>query len=132
MLLYKEYPFLKIEIDEKNATIIMVWNGNFTSAEYREATLACLAAVKEFKLKNWLADTSKIDEIKIEDQDWTNENVLFPISGAGVRKVAIVIPEDVYNHLAISSIMVKGKGRFKFDSQYFVTRADAYTWLSKS
>jgi glucan-binding YG repeat protein len=128
-MIYQEFPFLKIEIDEKTATIIMTWNGSFSSQDYRRGTLACVEAVKSFQLKNWLADTSRIGEIKPEDQTWTNENVLFPISDLGVRKVAIVIPEDVYNHLAISSIMVQGKGRFKFTSQYFVHRSEAFNWI---
>jgi PhoPQ-activated pathogenicity-related protein len=132
MIVFKEYPFLKIEVDSKSAVIIMTWNGLFSSAAYREATLTCLAAVKEYNLKYWLADTSNIDEIKADDQDWTNENILIPISEAGVKKVAIIIPENVYNHLAISSIMVKGKGRFKFDSQYFLNKREALTWFGIS
>ncbi|MBK0402379.1 hypothetical protein I5M27_05245 [Adhaeribacter sp. BT258] len=131
MLLLHEYPFLKIEVDEKTATLIMSWNGKFTSMQYREATLNCVEAVKQFNLKNWLADTSKIGEIKTQDQDWTNENILIPISDLGVKKVALIIPEDVYNHLAISSIMVKGKSRFRFESQYFVQKREAVEWFAK-
>ena len=130
-MIYQEFPFLKIEVEEGNATIIMTWKGNFTSAQYREATKACVAAVKQFNLKNWLADTRHIDEIKPEDHDWTNENVLFPISDAGMEKVAIVIPESVYNHLAISAIMVKGKSQFRFDSRYFVHKEEALEWFRK-
>src|SRR5688500_3911398 len=98
MLLLHEYPFLKIEVDESTATLIMTWNGPFTSATYREATKTCLAAVQQYNIRNWLADTRRIDEIKNEDQDWTNDNILVPISDLGVKKVAIVIPEDVYKH----------------------------------
>lgn len=131
-MIYKEFPFLKVEVEEKDATIIMTWNGAFTSAQYREATRACLAAVQQFGLKNWLADTRLIGQIPAEDHEWTNENVLVPVSDAGVRKVAIVIPEDVYNHLAISAIMVKGKSRFKFESRYFVYKNEALEWFKKA
>lgn len=130
-MIYQEFPFLKIEVEEKAATIIMTWNGKFTSAQYREGTIACVAAVAEFKLKNWLADTRNIDEIKAEDHNWTNENILFRISDLGMKKVAIVIPENVYNHLAISAIMVAGKNHFKFVSQYFVTKNEALEWFKK-
>lgn len=132
MLLIHEYPFLKIEVDENSATIIMTWDGKFTSAQYREATRKCVETVKEHDLKNWLADTSRIDEIKAQDQDWTNENVLFPISALGVKKVALIIPENVYNHLAISSIMVKGQSKFRFRSQYFVHRKEALEWFKQA
>ena len=132
MLLIHEYPFLKIEVDEKNATIIMTWNGKFTSEQYREATRKCLETVKQYNLKNWLADTSGIDEIKPQDQDWTNENILFPISNLGVKKVALIIPENVYNHLAISSMMVRGKSKFRFQSQYFVHKKEALQWFNQA
>lgn len=131
MLLFYEYPFLKIEVDENTATLIMSWDGKFSSAQYREATLNCVEAVKQFQIRSWLADTSKIDEIKAEDQDWTNENVLIPISDLGVKKVAIIIPENVYNHLSISAIMVKGKSRFRFESQLFVHKKEAVDWFAK-
>jgi hypothetical protein len=64
----------------------MIWKGIFTSEEYRKATQTCLAAVKEFNLKNWLANTRRIDQVKAEDQDWTNENILVPISQFGKKK----------------------------------------------
>jgi|SRR5688572_8671713 len=131
MLEIKEYPFLRIQVDETSESIIMTWNGPFTSSEYREATKTCLETVARHNLKNWLADARLIDEIKAADHDWTNENILVPISDLGVKKVAIIMPESVYNHLAISSIMVKGKSRFKFESRYFVHKKDALDWFSR-
>ena len=132
MLEIKEYPFLRIQVDEISDSIIMTWNGHFTSSEYREATKSCVAIVAEHNIKNWLADARLIDEIRAEDHEWTNENVLVPISNLGVKKVAIIMPESVYNHLAISSIMVKGKSRFKFESSYFVHKKEALDWFSRS
>lgn len=131
-MIYKEFPFLKIEVDEPAGTLIMTWQDKFTSAEYREATRVCVEAIKTFKIRNWLADTRNIDEIKVSDQEWTNENILYPISDLGVKKVAIIIPENVNNHLAISSIMVKGRSYFRFDSRYFVYKKEAFDWFNQA
>ena len=132
-MLYKEFPFLKIEVEENDGLIILTWNGKFNSSEkYRSAVIHSVEAVRKYKLKGWLADARNIDEIHPEDQKWTNENVLFPAYALGITKVAIVIPESVYNHLAISAIMVGGKGKYNFDSQYFLNLEDAYSWLKRA
>lgn len=110
----------------------MDWNGTFNSAQFREAVKDCMDIVATYKLRYWLANSSKIDLIQPEDQTWTSKVLLPGLSEMGVKKVAIIIPENLYNHMAIAAIMVHGKEDTTFDFQYFVKKEEAINWFSQS
>lgn len=126
---YREFPFLKIEVDKQASIIIMDWNGTFTSAQFREAVTYCMDIVASEKLKYWLANSSQIGEIEPADQKWTSETLLPGLSAMGVKKLALVIPEDLNSHLAITTIMVRGKDNTKYESHYFVKKSEALAWI---
>jgi len=109
--------------------IIMDWHGDFTSDKFREAVTYCMEQVAARHLKHWLANSSEIGEIQPEDQKWTSNTLLPRLSELGVKKVALVIPEDLYSHLAITTIMVQGKDKTTFDSHYFVKKEEAMAWM---
>ncbi|MFC6996848.1 hypothetical protein [Rufibacter roseus] len=128
-MIVKEFPFLRIDVNEKTSVITMDWSGSFTSAQFREAVTYCMDVVAEKKLKYWLANSSLIGEIQPADQKWTSETLLPRLSELGVRKVALVIPEDLDSHLAITTIMVRGKEKSTFESHYFVKKEEALAWF---
>ncbi|WP_192822298.1 hypothetical protein [Rufibacter sp. LB8] len=126
---YREFPFLHISVDLSTSVITMDWKGTFTSAQFREAVTYCMDLVAEHKLKYWLANSSQIGEIQPSDQKWSSDVLLARLSEMGVRKVALVIPEDLNSHLAITTIMVKGKDKSAFMANYFVKKEHALAWL---
>ncbi|WP_066838498.1 hypothetical protein [Rufibacter ruber] len=126
---YREFPFLHIEVDELTSVITMDWDGTFTSAQFREAVTYCMELVAQKKLKYWLANSSRIGEIQPADQKWSSEVLLPRLSELGVKKVALVIPEDLNSHLAITTIMVRGKEKSTFAANYFVKKKDALDWM---
>lgn len=128
-MLYREYPFVKIEVEEENQSIIMSWSGSFTSELYREAMDYSLDLVASKNLKYWLTNSSNIGLIKPEDQNWTSQTLLPRLSELGVEKVAIIVPDDLNSHMAIASIMVNGKESITFDMHYFVKKEDAAEWF---
>ena len=130
MTLKEDLPGVKIEIDEKSSAVILHWSNEFTSEQYRQGCTSGLETVTALKLKYWLADTSKFARLQPKDQKWTSE-VLFPeLSRVGLKKMAVVIPEDLYSHLAISTIIVEAKDATKFDTHYFVKEEDAMAWIN--
>lgn len=131
-MIYTKYPFITIEVSEKDSVIIMTWQGTFTSGQYREAVEFCWQLVENNKLKYWLANTKHIDEIKPNDQQWTSAMLMPRLSAFGVKKVAIVIPESVYNHFAISNVMALAKDDITFITKYFVYKEEALTWFKES
>ncbi|MCC9137005.1 hypothetical protein ACFSKU_05565 [Pontibacter silvestris] len=127
--IYKEFPFLTVEVDEEKESLIMNWAGSFTSGQYREAVTFCMDLVASKGLKFWLANSLNIGQIQPDDQRWTSKTLLPRLSELGVKKVAIVVPEDLDSHMAIAAIMVNGKEAIKFDMHYFVKRKEAEEWF---
>ncbi|MFC6996846.1 hypothetical protein [Rufibacter roseus] len=129
MIVREELPGLKVEIDEKSSVIILHWSNKFTVEEFRQACLWCLERVTALKIKFWLADSSNIARLETENQKWTSGFLLPKLSEVGLKKMALVIPEDLYSHLAISTIIVEAKDNIQFDTHYFVKVEEALAWL---
>lgn len=128
-MLYRAYPFVTIEVEEENQSIVMNWSGSFTSEQYREAVTYCMDLVASKGLTYWLYNSIDIGLINPDDQKWTSRTLLPRLSELGVKKVAIIVPEDLNSHMAIASIMVNGKEAITFDMHYFVKKEDAAEWF---
>ncbi|ALI98742.1 hypothetical protein [Rufibacter tibetensis] len=129
MMRIKEFPFLSVEVDEKASVISLHWSSEFTSEQYRQGCTWGLERVTALQLRYWLADTSKFARLQPADQKWTSEFLFPELSKVGLVKMAVVIPEDLYSHLAISTIIVEAKDATTFDTHYFVKQEEALAWM---
>lgn len=124
--------FQTIFFDEEASLFEFSWTDNsadMTSDEYQQAMLAYANQVERFKPLKVLVDTRNQQYIiSTEMQEWTNQTILTRVLAAGLKRVAIVVPEDLIAHLSIEQAMTEEVG-LQFETQYFDNDQKAREWL---
>ena len=64
-----------------------------------------------------------------EDQEWVNTDWLPRAIEAGYRKVAIIVPEDIFSQIAVDDIMEKAREEAPVEDHYFTNLEEAKAWL---
>jgi hypothetical protein len=92
---------------------------------------AGLQGLTEHGGSRWLADGRNMKAIKQSDQDWIVEEFFPRAVAAGLRRFALVIPE---NDLAMTTVdqLMHRLPAAKVDVAYFPTVDEARSWLTES
>ena len=105
-----------------------IWIGSLESKAYREAFLTVNQLIVEKQIKYWLADNLKLKNISQQDLEWTLQ--LAPtVMATGLQKMATVVSEDIFNHMAVISLFDRANPILTFENQYFRTKEEALSWL---
>lgn len=105
-----------------------IWIGSLAGKAFREAFLTVNQLITEKQLKFWLADNLKLKTIAHQDLEWTLQ--MAPVVMAtGLQKMATVISEDIFNHMAVISLFDQANPILTFENQYFRNEHDALAWL---
>lgn len=128
-MIYYDKNFLEISFDEKIPCVIMEWKEYATSEEFREGLDKGLELLKKQNTGNWLADLRKMDVIDPDDEKWSNEDWFPRALQEGVKKMALIPSEDVFNAMSVENIMneVSGTGLV---IHYFDKVEEAKNWLA--
>ena len=88
--------------------------------------------IKEMPNLGWLNDARKLKTVKIDDLKWLNTNVNDRAYNFGAKKVAFVLPENVFGKMAVKFYVEFTTKRMdnKFQIKAFQTPEDAREWLS--
>lgn len=121
--------FLLITHEKENSLIHLRWKRFTTTEEFRDGLNTALKYVNELKIERWLANLKNMSVIKEADRNWTNEEWFPQLYKTGLKKMAIVHSQDVFNNLAVSKIMSEAKAERFFIVAYFRDADEAHRWL---
>jgi hypothetical protein len=122
--------YLAITHDASVPCVIMQWKSFATSQEFRKGLNSGLHMVNTHKVGNWLADLRKMDVIDPEDEQWSNTDWFPRALQAGIRKMALIPSEDVFNNMAVENIMSQVTSNLQV--HYFKDLESAKAWLKGS
>ena len=112
-------------------SVVMVWKGFVKSSEYREIMTKAYETAKLHKAKNWLSDMTDAKVVTQEDQKWVNEYLIPEGYKIGVKKVGMVLSENVFNEMFAKKL---GANINDFADHisvgYFYTMHQAEDWVS--
>ena len=135
-IVFKE-KYVTISFDPTTGFVLLDWHSYATSGQFRH-TITTLLAFVESKSKSHahiglLADTVKLGVITKEDIEWNAKEINPYIFKAGVKKVAFIIPENIFTQLSITTYQqqTKVEDTGSLISQMFADRASAQKWLSE-
>lgn len=120
--------YLKISYDADADCVIMQWKAFATSEEFRHGLNEGLKLIQQKNSPNWLADLRKMEAIDPEDEQWSNEDWFPRALQAGIKRMALVPSEDIFNSISVENIMnsVAGTGLV---THYFKQPDEAKSWL---
>jgi len=130
MIIYKS-KYWHIHLDEAKQLITTTFNPesvDLTSEKYKEEMLIFAGLVEKFAPQRLLVNSINMAfAIDLETQEWTN-TVIFPrTSSAGLTKVAIVLPPEIFIQLSLEQVMSDAVD--SFTTRYFDSIAEANSWL---
>jgi len=118
-----------IAVNQPAGAVEIHWTQPPTSAEFREVLSKGLEAIQSNKLQRWVGDVRQLGAILEEDQKWSNE-VWFPQAiQAGIKRMAVVIADDIFNQLSVEEIMNKVEA-VDLTSHYFSNLEEARSWVA--
>jgi hypothetical protein len=104
------------------------WQGWADRSEFLAVLDASLAAIKRHHASRGLVDSLKQEALSPPDQDWVNQDWFPRALAAGLRRLALVIPESALVMMSIEDVLSRVRGTM-LDVAYFATVAEARTWL---
>jgi len=131
MEIYKS-EFWTISFDNETKIICPTWypeSVSLTDVLYREEMLNYTDIVEQYKPQKALIDNTLFGfPITPELQEWTN-NELFPrILAVGVKRVALIMPQELLTQFGLEQVMEEAHG-LEFETRYFSDLENGKEWL---
>ena len=81
-------------------------------------------------MTRWIGNNTKAKAIRPADQEWTAREWALQFAQAGqVRRMAVVVAEDIFNKMAVENMFIQSAGLIPFDTRYFQNVTDAEAWV---
>jgi len=128
MEVYFDKDFKSILYDKSHHILVGIWKTPVLSNEYRDSMKVMLQAMQQFGCGSLIYDTTHTTVLPEEDIAWTTEHWKPRALEAGMKKMAILAPEDVFTHMAIDEMMQRSAD---VNSAYFSSMAAAREWITR-
>jgi hypothetical protein len=126
---YLDAPYLSIRWESGGPWLFVEWRSWARSPEFRAAYEVILVAMRENRASKLLIDLRKTRVLAAEDQQWLVEDWGPRSVQAGVRSMAVIIPERALENTILESIDNRIPTTM-LEIRYFGTPAEARAWLS--
>lgn len=91
--------FVVVRYAVADALLLIDWNRQIEPEERQAAFLWCIQFSVDEQVKNWLINDEEIFIITSEEREWVSHTFTRLAAEAGIRKVAVYVPEYFYSHL---------------------------------
>ncbi len=122
--------FANVSYDSSSKTIIAVWKKPSTSEAYRLIFSAILDNIKKYKAEAFISDIFQQGMVGTENRLWIQNEILPKAYVLGLRKIALVAPNDVFSKFYVESVRngVSDKG-INLEFQYFQDLISSQAWV---
>ncbi|MBD0256706.1 MAG: STAS/SEC14 domain-containing protein [Cytophagales bacterium] len=136
--------YLTCHYDETVPVVAHRWSGYVKSEAFRSGIQQCLAEYAKIKQSaklthlHWLCNATDLKVLQPADSDWVNNEFARELYQNGVRRIAMIVPKDVFAKMATTSF---GKSVDKQQQQggitdtivqYFDSEEKAKQWLKQA
>jgi hypothetical protein len=124
-----DQPYATIEIEQDKNLLILTWHGFANSEDFREARTQALHFTRQYGITKWLSNMKEMKAIRQADQDWSVTEWLPQFLSLDIKKWAIIISDDMFNQMAMSSMMSKIRPQLTNPVEYFQDINSAKNWV---
>ena len=123
--------YLHLELDRLHHLLVLHWQDFVPSEAYREGLLEGLQVSRRENVVNWVMDTKHMKVIRQADQDWTVTPWFPQFQLLGVKRLGIVVSNDIFNQMAISSLVAALRSKMSSEVEYFQELEAALRWAQE-
>ncbi|NJN28119.1 MAG: hypothetical protein HC819_20180 [Cyclobacteriaceae bacterium] len=122
--------FAQVCYDSNSNAVITVWKKPATSEAYRLIFSEILNGIKDFKAEALISDIFQQGIVGTENRVWMQNDILPKAHTAGLQKIAIVAPNDVFSKFYIESVKNGVSEKCPaLEFQYFQELISAQAWV---
>jgi hypothetical protein len=85
--------------------ILLEWKGDVLLQEWIEILSRGIEEIISHKVTNWIGDTTNLGVTGDEHNQWIQEVFSPKVFNAGLKKLAVVLPNDVLGEMAMQELM---------------------------
>ena len=122
--------FASVYYDETSNSIISVWKRPTTSESYRALFVFILDKIKFYGVDSFISDIFYQGLVATENRLWLQNEIIPQAYDAGVRKVGVIAPSDVFSRFYVESVRNGTQaGASDVELCYFQDLISAQAWL---
>jgi hypothetical protein len=108
------------------------WRGILDLPKFQRAFEGLADFSRQNRISGWLADTSDMPIVGIDEQAWLSEKWLPNFARLGVSKIGLVLPLSLHNMLVVEHLVYDAQRHLPGHVQFFSDTAAAFDWLTDS
>ncbi|WP_181304228.1 hypothetical protein [Rufibacter sp. XAAS-G3-1] len=124
--------YLQLETDRLHSALVLHWKGFVPSDVYRDGLMEAIQVSRRAGLQGWIMDMKHMKVIRQTDQEWTIGAWFPQFQMLGVKRLAFVVSEDIFNQMAVSSMVATLRPKFHAEVEYFQELPAAQRWAQES
>lgn len=129
-LVYNSDDF-KIEVDDSYAYVRTEWLRPLTDKEFTSEAMQAYRVIAERNAERVLVNAQQVSILGLETKDWLSNTYYCLFSNTAVKKMARVMPDNLFKKLALTSVVTRAEAstNISYSIQDFTSEADAINWL---
>ncbi|WP_125077735.1 STAS/SEC14 domain-containing protein [Rufibacter latericius] len=124
--------YLQLDTDRLHLLLVLHWQGFVPSEVYREGLQEALQVTRKGGLQSWVMDMKHMKVIRQADQEWTIATWFPTFQLLGIRRLAFVVSDDIFNQMAVSSMVATLRPKMRTEVEYFQELNSALRWAQES
>jgi hypothetical protein len=128
-MVYFENTHATIRWDEEDRIASIEWHGFADGEDYRRLLNMLLELLEQKSASRILADSRKAKVVTPADQEWVSSTWSPRANKAGLRSVALLVPESMVAKMSLERMRVRYMASTGGRVQYFTDAEDAKKWL---
>lgn len=124
-------PYLTLLLHEGPTPVLeLQWQSYVSSADFRAAATQALEFSRLHHVQAWIGDDRLLGAVRPRDLEWAEHEILHPLSQAGMKRFALLEPQDALNRLTVAGMYARATEAVNFEIRYFSDLAAARAWAS--
>lgn len=124
-----ETNFALLTLHEEKFILELTWKKHSPPEIYKETIMKAMEIASHKVVKYFLSDIRKEGVVPVGNLRWLNENIISKAVDLGVKKVAIVLNEDLFSNI-YAELLEKNLAENNIILKIFSDKKDAYKWFN--
>ncbi|WP_027002728.1 hypothetical protein [Hugenholtzia roseola] len=127
-----ESPTAELLYLSEFSALWLTWRKQANHQEYRQILSKVLDYMQERRVNLFISNMQKAGVVSIENQTWFREQAVPQAVELGLKRVAIVLSEDVFNRFYLTQAVQKlAQQGLNLEFHYFKSIAPIESWLNQ-
>ena len=124
-------PWLSIQGDRNSGCVYAEWKRFANSSEFRTSTRRILDAIRAIGARSLVSDNRRLEGVADQDQLWIRDTWTPLAVDAGLRRIAVVVPQRGLGRIAAEQILSQVAMK-AFLTRTFTTVSEAMEWAAET